>query len=136
MKGALRLTRASSRHVHGLSSRTRALSVTRAAYGAGEGGEQSSSSSSVFRGITTLLGGLAIAATTGSIDTNAAENCGIVGIVAEDGTEASEFLIEGLTILRNRGYDSAGVATVGGKRRHWQSQNMLVSVLLVIQLTV
>ena len=117
MKGALRLTRASSRHVHGLSSRTRALSVTRAAYGAGEGGEQSSSSSSVFRGITTLLGGLAIAATTGSIDTNAAENCGIVGIVAEDGTEASEFLIEGLTILRNRGYDSAGVATVGGKKK-------------------
>ena len=63
-----------------------------------------------------LLGGLAIALTVGSVDSNVAENCGIVGIAAEDGTEASEFLIEGLTILRNRGYDSAGVASVGGGR--------------------
>jgi len=43
------------------------------------------------------------------------EACGIVGIVgtgdAESG-DASGFLLEGLTILRNRGYDSAGVATI------------------------
>eukprot|EP01037_Dinobryon_pediforme_P047264 gene47264-61253_t len=39
-----------------------------------------------------------------------AENCGIVGVVGGD--DASGFLLEGLTILRNRGYDSAGIATI------------------------
>ena len=39
------------------------------------------------------------------------ENCGIVGVVG--GEDAVGFLLEGLTILRNRGYDSAGVASVG-----------------------
>lgn len=44
-----------------------------------------------------------------NIDT--AESCGIVGVVGGD--DAVGFLLEGLTILRNRGYDSAGVASVG-----------------------
>jgi glucosamine--fructose-6-phosphate aminotransferase (isomerizing) len=39
-----------------------------------------------------------------------ADNCGIVGVVGSE--DASEFLLEGLTILRNRGYDSAGIATI------------------------
>ena len=43
---------------------------------------------------------------------NKSENCGIVGVVG-NGDDATGFLLEGLTILRNRGYDSAGVATVG-----------------------
>ena len=44
-----------------------------------------------------------------------ADNCGIVGVVAsKGGDDASGFLLEGLTILRNRGYDSAGVASVSG----------------------
>ena len=42
--------------------------------------------------------------------TNTAESCGIVGVVG--GEDASGFLLEGLTILRNRGYDSAGIASV------------------------
>lgn len=42
---------------------------------------------------------------------NEAENCGIVGIVSDKG-DASDFLLEGLTILQNRGYDSAGMATM------------------------
>ncbi len=42
---------------------------------------------------------------------NPAENCGIVGVVGGD-SDANLFLIEGLTILRNRGYDSAGIASV------------------------
>jgi glucosamine--fructose-6-phosphate aminotransferase (isomerizing) len=42
-----------------------------------------------------------------------AENCGIVGVIggSKEG-DSSEFLMQGLTILRNRGYDSAGVATL------------------------
>ena len=43
---------------------------------------------------------------------NKTHNCGIVGVVG-NGDDASGFLLEGLTILRNRGYDSAGIATVG-----------------------
>ena len=38
------------------------------------------------------------------------ESCGIVAVVGE--SDVNGFLLEGLTILRNRGYDSAGVATV------------------------
>ena len=45
---------------------------------------------------------------------NEADCCGIVGVVGNDNTHgnASEYLLEGLTILRNRGYDSAGIASV------------------------
>ena len=43
---------------------------------------------------------------------NEAENCGIVGVVGTE--DASGFILEGLTILRNRGYDSAGLATING----------------------
>lgn len=41
---------------------------------------------------------------------DSAENCGIVGVVGNE--DASGFILEGLTILRNRGYDSAGMATI------------------------
>ena len=39
-----------------------------------------------------------------------AENCGIIGIVGDD--HVTDTLLEGLTILQNRGYDSAGLASV------------------------
>ncbi|KAJ1459909.1 hypothetical protein M885DRAFT_459226 [Pelagophyceae sp. CCMP2097] len=39
-----------------------------------------------------------------------ADCCGIVGVVAND--DASKYLLDGLMILRNRGYDSAGIATL------------------------
>jgi hypothetical protein len=38
-----------------------------------------------------------------------AETCGIVGVVGAD--DARNILLEGLTVLQNRGYDSAGMAT-------------------------
>lgn len=39
--------------------------------------------------------------------------CGIVGVVAsKEHADAREFLLDGLTILKNRGYDSAGIATI------------------------
>jgi glucosamine--fructose-6-phosphate aminotransferase (isomerizing) len=41
-----------------------------------------------------------------------ADCCGIAGVVGGSG-DAREFLLEGLTILKNRGYDSAGIATIG-----------------------
>lgn len=47
--------------------------------------------------------------------------CGIVGVVGtKDHADAREFLLDGLTILKNRGYDSAGIATVphGGGEMH------------------
>jgi len=38
--------------------------------------------------------------------------CGIVGVVGSD--DANGYVMEGLTILQNRGYDSAGIATING----------------------
>lgn len=39
--------------------------------------------------------------------------CGIVGVIGTgEHKDAREFLLDGLTILKNRGYDSAGIATV------------------------
>ena len=40
-----------------------------------------------------------------------AENCGIVGVVGE-ADDARDVLLDGLSILQNRGYDSAGMATL------------------------
>jgi len=42
-----------------------------------------------------------------------ADNCGIVGFVGEE--PAVNYLLEGLIILQNRGYDSAGIVTINGK---------------------
>ena len=41
---------------------------------------------------------------------NVAESCGIVGVCGSQ--EADKYLLEGLMILRNRGYDSAGIASI------------------------
>lgn len=39
--------------------------------------------------------------------------CGIVGVIGtKKHSDAREFLLDGLTILKNRGYDSAGIATL------------------------
>lgn len=63
------------------------------------------------RTILALLGALGLA--TLASEFNPAQNCGIVGVVGTNtGEDCSGFLLEGLTILRNRGYDSAGVASV------------------------
>jgi len=63
------------------------------------------------------IGGL-LAATVGASaivasDDRSADCCGIAGVVGGKG-DAREFLVEGLTILKNRGYDSAGIATMSG----------------------
>lgn len=51
-----------------------------------------------------------------SLDTKTTDCCGIVGVVGtSEHADAREFLLDGLTILKNRGYDSAGIATVPAK---------------------
>lgn len=47
--------------------------------------------------------------------------CGIVGVVGSNDHDARDYLLEGLTVLKNRGYDSAGIATLS------PSQDMHVS---------
>lgn len=46
-------------------------------------------------------------------------NCGIMGVVSvqsEHEPDVRSYLLEGLNILRNRGYDSAGIATLNKNR--------------------
>lgn len=54
--------------------------------------------------------GLVCCAAYVNLQLDSAHNCGIVGVVGAE--DASGFLLEGLTILRNRGYDSAGIASI------------------------
>ena len=53
-----------------------------------------------------LLAGLAFN------EKNKTDCCGIAGVVGTPNHDAREFLLEGLTVLKNRGYDSAGLATM------------------------
>ncbi len=64
-----------------------------------------------------MLGALGIASLFGLASYSAYESdcCGIVGVVGKSGT-AREFLLEGLSILQNRGYDSAGMATLSNMK--------------------
>ena len=44
---------------------------------------------------------------------NKAKACGIIGMVSDE--QVVPYLLEGLTILQNRGYDSAGLASVNSE---------------------
>jgi len=55
--------------------------------------------------------GATLAATNAMNNQDNAKCCGIAGVVGAKG-DARDYLIEGLTILKNRGYDSAGIATM------------------------
>ena len=55
--------------------------------------------------------GATLAATGAMNEKSNAKCCGIAGVVGAKG-DARDYLIEGLTILKNRGYDSAGIATM------------------------
>mmetsp|Transcript_62183 Transcript_62183/g.92217 ORF Transcript_62183/g.92217 Transcript_62183/m.92217 type:complete len:709 (+) Transcript_62183:254-2380(+) len=86
----------------------------------GNEGHSSSSSSSRSRMTNQYLAaaGAATLLSAGFID-QTTDCCGIAGVVGIKGNnDAREFLLEGLTVLKNRGYDSAGLATMpekGGK---------------------
>ena len=73
------------------------------------GNNQTSSSNSRFA-LLSATAGLALAATANS-NNDTSKCCGIAGVVGAKG-DARDYLIEGLTILKNRGYDSAGIATM------------------------
>mmetsp|Transcript_41753 Transcript_41753/g.100199 ORF Transcript_41753/g.100199 Transcript_41753/m.100199 type:complete len:724 (-) Transcript_41753:850-3021(-) len=88
---ALATTHPSDAHQQGSAAGTAAMSRLMAAVG--------------------LLGG-AVALNYNN-NNNKTDCCGIVGVVGTaEHTDAREFLLDGLTILKNRGYDSAGIATV------------------------
>ena len=57
-----------------------------------------------------LLAAAALTAAASQQESNS-KCCGIAGVVGAKG-DARDYLIEGLTILKNRGYDSAGIATM------------------------
>jgi len=75
-------------------------------------GDSSSNGGQVF-GLGMAMRMALLAASGLVFATDKAENCGIVGVVGSD--DANAFVLEGLTILQNRGYDSAGIATVDKK---------------------
>ena len=82
---------------------------------AGNNGGEGASANAGSKGYMGLFGVVALAAAQ-LFAAPVAENCGIVGVVSsDDNYDASAYLIEGLTILRNRGYDSAGIASVSPK---------------------
>lgn len=58
-----------------------------------------------------LFAAAAAAATAAIAAKDSTECCGIAGVVGAKG-DARDYLVEGLTILKNRGYDSAGIATL------------------------
>ena len=80
--------------------------------------ESTFSSSSSFWNTTTALIAATVATTVVATSDYVSPNkttdcCGIVGVIGtKDHADAREFLLDGLTILKNRGYDSAGIATV------------------------
>ena len=43
-----------------------------------------------------------------------------------------EFLLEGLTILKNRGYDSMGIATMSGKAEDGLVSNFCLGLLSIV----
>ncbi len=103
-----------SRNSHSQSmasiSCTQAAGNNRSDRGGADHGNGFSFLNSATRTLLMSVGALGLLAT--HLLTGFAENCGIVGVVSEDSSEASDFLIEGLTILKNRGYDSAGMASL------------------------
>jgi len=67
----------------------------------------------------TLLAAITCASLSLNNSDDRTECCGIVGIIGKkEGAkmDARDFLLEGLTILKNRGYDSAGIATMGDEK--------------------
>jgi len=74
-------------------------------------GYQHNDSASISSARFILAAAGATLATAAINEKNNAKCCGIAGVVGAKG-DARDYLIEGLTVLKNRGYDSAGIATM------------------------
>lgn len=84
--------------------------ASRAAYMSPGSSSSSSSSSSFMRWGWGLAAATAALGALSERQDSPAEACGIVGVIGEE--DARSILMEGLTVLQNRGYDSAGIATI------------------------
>eukprot|EP00485_Elphidium_margaritaceum_P008201 CAMPEP_0202686498 /NCGR_PEP_ID=MMETSP1385-20130828/2258_1 /ASSEMBLY_ACC=CAM_ASM_000861 /TAXON_ID=933848 /ORGANISM="Elphidium margaritaceum" /LENGTH=707 /DNA_ID=CAMNT_0049341083 /DNA_START=152 /DNA_END=2275 /DNA_ORIENTATION=- len=73
--------------------------------------QSSSSSSSLYMMYAALGISLSAYLQSRTSKSRAVRACGIMGMVSDD-EYVVDYLLEGLTILQNRGYDSAGVATI------------------------
>jgi len=65
-----------------------------------------------WNGMMMMMAAAAALVVTGNGRKNTTECCGIVGVIGTKNYDARDFLLEGLTVLKNRGYDSAGIATI------------------------
>jgi glucosamine--fructose-6-phosphate aminotransferase (isomerizing) len=113
-------SRATQRQVQ--ASSLRAFSAAAASSSQQSYNESSSfSSSSKFGLLAAVSATLAATAAANNEQSSSAKCCGIAGVVGAKG-DARDYLIEGLTILKNRGYDSAGIATLDE-----ENQSMVVT---------
>ncbi len=53
--------------------------------------------------------------------------CGILGIVANEGSHVNQLLYDGLLVLQHRGQDAAGIVTCEGEKLHRRKSEGLVS---------
>ena len=73
--------------------------------------QSNNSNDAAFSRFGLLAAGALATAAAATNDNKSSKCCGIAGVVGAKG-DARDYLIEGLTILKNRGYDSAGIATM------------------------
>uniref|UniRef100_A0A7S2MLC9 Glutamine--fructose-6-phosphate aminotransferase [isomerizing] n=1 Tax=Helicotheca tamesis TaxID=374047 RepID=A0A7S2MLC9_9STRA len=108
-----------SQRLHTKTPAAAAACIVPSASVLGNDGSSSSSRGKMFNQCLAAVAGATTLLSAGIMSQdNTTDCCGIAGVVGTKGHDARDFLIEGLTVLKNRGYDSAGLATMpenGGK---------------------
>ena len=99
------------------SATTAAFEPAQQAYFNNSGNSHGANNNGLFSaryGLLAATAAAAGAAASNQDSSSSAKCCGIAGVVGAKG-DARDYLIEGLTILKNRGYDSAGIATMADR---------------------